>query len=197
MIAGPAAPGDDSAGGAPPTVFAAPIARSPARFAAHVAPEPARPMLLCTSMAFTKIACPIDFSPCSQEALRVAVELAREGSGSLVLAHVWEPPKWGSGEAPIAPEVIQDLVDAEQAELEKWTAKAKQLGAREVAVQFLTGVAWDAIVGLLKRDPSIDLVVMGTHGRTGLKHVLIGSVAEKVVRLAPCPVLVVRDREDR
>jgi nucleotide-binding universal stress UspA family protein len=148
-------------------------------------------------MVFTKIVCPVDFSPCSREALRVAAELARDGSAELVLAHVWEPPRWSAGEVQIAPEVIQDLIDAGEAELERWKTTAKQLGALEVAVRFLTGVAWDAIIALVQGDPAIDLVVMGTHGRTGLQHVLLGSVAEKVVRHATCPVLVVRDRERR
>jgi universal stress protein A len=146
-------------------------------------------------MGFTKIVCPVDFSAGSREALRIAAELARDWSAPLVVAHVWEPPKWSSGEVMIAPEVIQSLVDAEEAELESWKSTAKQLGAREVGTRFLSGVAWDAILSLLKDDPAIDLVVMGTHGRTGLKHVLLGSVAEKVVRHAPCPVLVVRERE--
>jgi nucleotide-binding universal stress UspA family protein len=146
-------------------------------------------------MAFTKIVCPVDFSACSREAVRVAAELARDGAASLILAHVWEPPKWASGEVMLAPEVVQGTIDAEEAELENWKIHAKQLGAREVGTRFLTGVAWDAIVELAKADPTIDLVVMGTHGRTGLRHVLLGSVAEKVVRHAPCPVLIVRDRE--
>ncbi len=148
-------------------------------------------------MGFRKIVCPIDFSACSREALRVTVELARDWSAALVLAHVWEPPWWSTGEVMVAPEAIQGVVDAEEAELERWKAEAKQLGAREVDARFLTGVAWDAILALVKADPAIDLVVMGTHGRTGLKHVLLGSVAEKVVRHAPCAVLVVRDRERR
>jgi universal stress protein A len=147
-------------------------------------------------MGFTKILCPVDFSACSQEALRTAAELARDWSAQLVVAHVWEPPKWSTGEVMIGPEVIQDMVDAEEAELKNWKATAKQLGAREVGTRFLSGVAWDGVLALLKDDPAIDLVVMGTHGRTGLKHVLIGSVAEKVVRHAPCAVLVVRERKD-
>ncbi len=148
-------------------------------------------------MGFTKIVCPVDFSACSQEALRVAAELARDWSASLILAHVWEPPKWSTGEVMIAPELIQDTIDAEEAELENWKSTAKQFGAREVGTRFLTGVAWDSIIALLRDDPAIDLVVMGTHGRTGLKHVLLGSVAEKVVRHAPCAVMVVREREHK
>lgn len=148
-------------------------------------------------MGFTKIACPVDFSACSREALRIAAELARDWSAPLVVVHVWEPPRWSIREVMIAPEVIQDMVEAEEAELESWTATAKQFGAREVGTRLLSGVAWDAVLALLKDDPAIDLVVMGTHGRTGLKHVLLGSVAEKVVRHAPCPVLVVRARETK
>jgi nucleotide-binding universal stress UspA family protein len=147
-----------------------------------------------SSMGFTKIVCPVDFSPCSREALRVAAELARDASAPLVLAHVWEPPRWATGEIQLAPGIVQDLVDAEEAELARWKVTARQLGAREVAVRFLTGVPWDEIVTLAQSDPGIDLVVMGTHGRTGIKHVLLGSVAEKVVRHAPCAVLVVRAR---
>lgn len=146
-------------------------------------------------MGFTKILCPIDFSAGSREALQVAAGLARDWSAPLVLAHVWEPPRWATGEIQLAPGVIQDMVDAEEAQLAAWKTTARELGAREVAVRFLTGVAWDEIVSLAHNDPAIDLVVMGTHGRTGIKHVLLGSVAEKVVRHAPCAVLVVRQRE--
>jgi universal stress protein A len=147
---------------------------------------------LRTSMGFAKILCPVDFSPGSREALRVAAELARGGSATLVLAHVWEPPRWSSGEIQLAPGTLQELLDAEEAELARWKAIAEELGARQVATQMLTGVAWDQIVGLASKDPAIDLIVMGTHGRTGITHVLLGSVAEKVVRHAPCAVLVTR-----
>jgi universal stress protein A len=143
-------------------------------------------------MAFTKILCPIDFSACSREALRTAAELARDRSAALILARVWEPPTWSTGEVMVAPEVVQGTTDAERAELETWKDTARELGASEVGTRFLTGVAWNAIVELARADPAIDLVVMGTHGRTGIKHVLLGSVAEKVVRHAHCPVLVAR-----
>jgi len=145
-------------------------------------------------MGFTKILCPIDFSPGSHEALRVAAELARESSAALVLAHVWDPPQWSlAGE--LAPGIIQEMVEAEELQLSRWKATAKELGAREVALELLTGAPWDQIVTAAQHDRAIDLVVMGTHGRTGLRHVLLGSVAEKVVRHAPCAVLVVRLRE--
>jgi universal stress protein A len=146
-------------------------------------------------MGFTKILCPVDFSPGSHEALRVASGLAREGSASLILAYIWEPPRWSNSDVLLVPGALQDTMDAQEAELEAWKAEARQLGAKEIAVRFLTGIAWDEIVAMTRGDPAIDVVVMGTHGRTGLRHVLLGSVAEKVVRHAACPVLVVRARD--
>ena len=145
---------------------------------------------------FHKIMCPVDFSPGSRLALVAAAELARDANASLVLAHVWEPSQWAVGsELTLSPDAIQSMVDFEEAELAKWKTHARELGVKEIATRFLTGAAWDQIVSAARDDRAIDLIVMGTHGRTGLKHVLLGSVAEKTVRHAPCPVLVVRARE--
>jgi nucleotide-binding universal stress UspA family protein len=146
-------------------------------------------------MAFHRILCPVDFSAGSGEALRVAAELARERDAALVLVHVWSPAQMTMGEGYLAPAVIQDMVDGETAQLAKSKTEAQQLGVKEVATRLLTGVPWDEIVSAARSDSAVDLIVIGTHGRTGLAHVLLGSVAEKVVRHAPCPVLVVRGRE--
>jgi nucleotide-binding universal stress UspA family protein len=146
-------------------------------------------------MAFKRILCPIDFSPPSRLAFEMAAQLARESGGALVLAHVCDPRPWATGETLLSAEVIQSLVDAAEAELAKWLGRAKELGVERSEKLFVTGVAWDRIVAAAKDDRGIDLIVMGTHGRTGLKHALIGSVAEKTLRNAPCPVLVVRSRE--
>jgi nucleotide-binding universal stress UspA family protein len=147
-------------------------------------------------MAFHKILCPVDFSPGSRAALALAAELARESNATLVIAHVLEPTRWTvAGAYSLAPEVIDDLVRSEEKLLAEWREQARQLGAKEVVSQALTGAAWDRIVQTTRDDAAIDLVVMGTHGRTGLGHVLLGSVAEKVVRHAACPVLVARARE--
>jgi nucleotide-binding universal stress UspA family protein len=144
-------------------------------------------------MVFTKIVCPIDFSPGSRKALWVAAKLAHESSAPLVLVHVWQPSHWTvAGEFQLASSVLEDMIAAEEAELTKWKLLASELGARDVIIKFLTGAAWDQIVAVARQDRAVDLIVMGTHGRTGLKHVLLGSVAEKVVRHAPCAVLVVR-----
>jgi nucleotide-binding universal stress UspA family protein len=124
--------------------------------------------------------------------------LARASSALLVVVHVADPLPWSlRDDFQIAPSMIQDLADSEQAQLARWQQLAKTLGAREVATRYLTGTPWDQITTLTQDDHTIDLVVMGTHGRTGLAHALLGSVAEKVVRHARCPVLVVRSREPR
>lgn len=149
-------------------------------------------------MGFHKIMCAVDFSPGSRDALATAAELARDARIPLVIVHAWEPMRWAiAGEIPIAPQVMQGMVDADQGQLARWEAQAKELGATQVTSRFLTGAAWDQIASAARSDPEIDLIVMGTHGRTGLKHALLGSVAEKTVRHAPCPVLVVRPREAR
>jgi nucleotide-binding universal stress UspA family protein len=146
-------------------------------------------------MAFRRIMCPIDFSAGSAEALRVASELASAPDCSLVLVHVWQPSRFVSGDGFISPEVMQDMLDAEESQLATSKLEAQRLGAREVATKFLTGAPWDQIVNTARNDRAIDLIVIGTHGHTGIAHVLLGSVAEKVARHAPCPVLVVRARE--
>lgn len=128
----------------------------------------------------------------------MAADLARESNAQLVVTHVSEPWQWTiGGEVRLAPQIIQEIIDSETAELEKWKIQAKELGVKEVATRFLTGAPWDQIASAARDDSAIDLIVMGTHGRTGLKHVLLGSVAEKTVRHAPCPVMVVRSREAR
>ena len=144
-------------------------------------------------MSFRRILCAVDFSDPSREAMRVAAGLARESAATLVLVHVWQVPVWFTSPEYQLPETfMQETVDAATAELEVWKTHARKLRVSEVTTAFVRGVPWDRIVSAAKADPACDLIVIGTHGRTGLKHVLIGSVAEKVVRHAPCPVLVVR-----
>jgi nucleotide-binding universal stress UspA family protein len=148
-------------------------------------------------MTFKKILCPTDFSPGSQHAMRVAVRVATEASAELVLAHVWHPPlfAFGGGD-PFPAEVIQQLVKDKERGLEAATREAVKLGARRVTSRFLSGAPWDQLVELVRGDEAFDLVVMGSHGRTGLARVLLGSVTEKVVRHAPCSVLAARARGD-
>jgi nucleotide-binding universal stress UspA family protein len=128
--------------------------------------------------------------------MRAAIELARGDDASITLMHAWYFPAYAfASEAPIPASLIQEIAAEAERTLAGWSAEARALGAERVSTLLVEGVAWDRIVDVLQRDPTYDLCVMGTHGRTGLKHVLLGSVAEKVVRHAPRPVLVVRPRE--
>lgn len=144
-------------------------------------------------MSFKKILCPVDFSEGSSVALRYAVRLANESDADLVLAHSWYvPPMMFAGEPTFSPDLFQVMSEDAKKGLEVSLQEAKGLGARRVSSKLLTGAPWYEVVEMLDADSSFDLVVMGTHGRTGMSRVLLGSVAEKIVRHAPCSVLCVR-----
>lgn len=139
-----------------------------------------------------KIICAVDFSEGSRVALRIAARQAADSGAELIVTHVWAPPVYFLGETVGLPAgILVDLVATAERELAAWKTEAEGYGARRVTSQFLTGAPWAEIAGAATRDPNVDLVVVGTHGRTGLKHALLGSVAEKIVRHAACPVLVV------
>lgn len=143
-------------------------------------------------MTFTKILCPTDFSHGSQQAIRVAVRIARETGAELVLVHAWYiPPSAYSLDAPFPPYAVQELIDDSQRALDEAVKEAATAGARNVSGRLLTGVPWMEIVTHLENQ-GFDLCVIGTHGRTGLARILLGSVVEKVIRHAPCSVLAVR-----
>ena len=144
--------------------------------------------------AFTKILVPVDFSQCSSHATREAVELAGRYDATLYLVHVYEPPAhWMPTDMFPAPALIEQLVKGHSEKLEVAKKEVEAAGARKVEAQLLRGVAASEIIEQAERIAA-DLIVMGTHGRTGLEHALVGSVAEAVVRKAPCPVLVVPSR---
>jgi nucleotide-binding universal stress UspA family protein len=145
-------------------------------------------------MSFRKILCPTDFSEGSRQALRLAIEKLG-ADAHLVLCHVWQPPYVYGPDAGIPGSIFIETKTLAENELARWKGEAEQLGARRVTTVLATGAPWHEITELARRDPAIDLIAMGTHGRTGLKHVLLGSVAEKVVRHAPCPVLAARVRD--
>ncbi len=147
-------------------------------------------------MSFRKILCSTDFSPGSEHALALAVQLAQASKASLVISHAWfVPPLAYAGEAwTLATEVIDHMVKDGELGLATASAQASRLGVANVTSLLVNGRPDDQIVSTLNGDPSFDLVVVGTHGRTGLQRVLLGSVAEQVVRHAPCSVLVARPR---
>ncbi len=143
-------------------------------------------------MLWKKILVAVDFSPCSRDALRMASRLAASSSAALVVAYAWTPPVVFAGETIGLPAgLLTDLITTAQRELAAWKTEAEGYGAVQVTTEFLTGAAWHEVVSLAKGDHDIGLIITGTHGRTGIRHALIGSIAEKIVRHAPCPVMVV------
>ena len=143
-------------------------------------------------MRFRKILVPLDFSSHSEAALGVAIELAREQGGELHLLHAYELPTAVTMAYGIAiPQSVWDGVqEAAAARLEQARRRVEAAGV-PVKTHLATSPAADAIIAAAESQ-AIDLVVMGTRGLTGLKHVLLGSVAERTIRNAPCPVLTVK-----
>ncbi len=136
---------------------------------------------------------PIDFGESSGAALDVAVELAKSFRASLTLVHTCEIPTYGYtalGAAPI--DLLTPVQDAARRQLEGALA-ALRLRFADARATLRLGIPVDEILAVAA-DMHADLIVMGTHGRRGLSHFLIGSVAERVVRMSPVPVLTVRQR---
>jgi len=150
-----------------------------------------------------KILVPIDFSDCSKKALRYALPLAKQYGAALTLLYVVVVPSYyGVGDAG-GFNYASFEPDFSSIEAELRAGGEKQLSALAVdelrdEVESLalvrTGAPAIEIIEVARSLPA-DLIVISTHGRTGLKHVWLGSVAEHVVRRAPCPVLVVRELE--
>ena len=132
----------------------------------------------------------------STAAFKRAVAMAKKDRSELVLVHVLAPPMPIAGEGYIPPNVYEDLEASAQRYAEKRLAtlkdKAKTAGVRASTV-IREGVADEQIVRAA-RAKKADVIVIGTHGRTGLAKLFLGSVASRVVTAAPCPVLTVRGR---
>ena len=114
-------------------------------------------------------------------------------NATLELVHVEDRPLWTHEPFVHLPgDVRQATLDAGVRELEAWRRDAEQETGSRVTARTESGPPDEQIVAIAKADPAIDMIVMGTHGRSGISRALIGSVAERVVRHAPCSVLVVR-----
>ena len=136
---------------------------------------------------FRKILCPVDFDPNSLLALRLATELAQERTATLHLLHVVAMPP--------GPEVALPFGKMETTARTKLERLARQKvdGKVRYQVEVMMGDPGVEILQAAKRQGA-DLIVMATHGRKGLRHLVLGSVAEHVVREAPCPVLTVKPK---
>ena len=138
--------------------------------------EPIRPILF-----------PTDFSEASKHAFDYAQRLAAKTGANLIVLHAFViPDVWGTGGKP---EEVDEQTKQKLREIEPTL--------EGVHVEYFAhGGAPGEVICWLAQERDCDQIVMGTHGHTGLKHLLLGSVAEYVVRHAPCPVLTVRQRSD-
>ncbi|MBW1806964.1 MAG: universal stress protein [Deltaproteobacteria bacterium] len=141
------------------------------------------------------ILCPTDFSKPSHEAIKAANELARQFSAELILFHVLDPipklPPYG-GVFGVDLEAILSKADAAARNSLEKLAEKKISTAVPTRIVTATGVPADEIEKFAAAEP-VDMIVIATHGHTGWRHLVFGSVAEKVVRHAGCPVVTIRD----
>jgi nucleotide-binding universal stress UspA family protein len=137
-----------------------------------------------------------DFSAASRPALRQAMEMARANEAALWIVHVAPQPGPMSPDGYVLPRIYEEMelairTDA-QKRLRSMLARSRKLGIRGRAL-LLKGVAHEAIVKAARAHRA-DMIVVGTHGRTGVARFFVGSVAARVVAVASCPVLTVRGR---
>ncbi len=147
-------------------------------------------------MPIRNILVPTDFSAASQEAVRYAYDLATRIGATLHIVHVLENPfAPGAFMEMYSPPPAEYFTDIERRAEEKLRAgltEAERQASRAVLTTRL-GVPSAEILDRLEEEPKIDLVVMATHGRGGVARLVMGSVTDKIIRAAPCPVLTLRE----
>jgi nucleotide-binding universal stress UspA family protein len=141
-----------------------------------------------------KVLVPIDFSDYSKSALKYAVNFAKSFNAEIILIYVVEPviypPDFSMGQIAM-PSITTEWDDRAKDELAK-LAKNEISGVNSVKTVIKTGKPFVEIIETAKEE-DVDLIIIATHGHSGVEHILFGSTAEKVVRKAPCPVLTLRE----
>ncbi len=143
---------------------------------------------------FKKILCPVDFSEFTKDVVGYAVDMAKQYRAELHMLHVIPNLTYFTPyESFLTPENLVAIEKNIQEEVDRDFGKV--LGKVDIDVKkaVRTGVAFVEIIDYAKTE-GMDLIVMGTHGRSGIEHILIGNVAEKVVRKSPCPVMTIRPK---
>ncbi len=138
-----------------------------------------------------KILCPIDHSDCSKEALKYAVSFAMKDNAKLYLLHIVDIRSFNESIDAISKQMLDEetLNQLKSKLLDCIPGEIRQ--DMDVEAHVVQGIPFTEIISYAKAN-DIDMIVIGTHGRTGIVHMMMGSVSEKVVRKAHCPVLAVR-----
>jgi nucleotide-binding universal stress UspA family protein len=137
-------------------------------------------------MPFKHIVVATDFGECSERALDLALEIASKFESQLTLVHSWEAPSYAGG-LYVAVDIVTPIEQAAVAQLDRATEELR-LRMPSAKSMIRSGPAWEEVLAAATALHA-DLIVLGTHGRRGLNRALLGSVAEKVVRMATIPVL--------
>ncbi|MDR4506135.1 MAG: universal stress protein [Candidatus Scalindua sp.] len=138
-----------------------------------------------------KILCPIDHSDCSKEALKYAVSFALREEALLYLLHVIDIRTFDENLDTITKQMPDDKSIRQLREKLLECVPEEIRSDMKIEAIVVQGIPFVEIISAAKQH-NVDMLVLGTHGRTGLAHIMLGSVSEKVVRKAPCPVLTVR-----
>lgn len=143
-----------------------------------------------------KILVPIDFSDNSKKALRYAIPFAQQFNASLVLVYIVEPTiypsDFGFGQVGF-PDVEKELHEKAITEM---SALINDVVPKSLQTNTVVGSGIPFVeITTFAKEQEVDMIIVATHGRTGVEHILFGSTAEKIIRKAPCPVLVVRSEE--
>jgi nucleotide-binding universal stress UspA family protein len=144
-------------------------------------------------LAWKRICCAVDFSETSRRALRTAAELAQRIEATLIVLHVRDVAAIPLDEFRPPAAYEQERAEA-QRRLDAECAEAERLAPGRVTCELLEGdPAWEIVK--YTQEHGQDVLVLGTHGRTGVRRLVVGSITEQVIRGANCPVLVVREPE--
>ena len=143
---------------------------------------------------FSKILVPVEYSDPCREALELAGRLAEPASASLVVLHAWEVPTYVTDHVTPGGHSLFDMVrERAEEEMKAFLSRAKLPSGVAVETRIESGEPAHIVLKGIA-DTGSDLVVLSTHGRTGLSHMVLGSIAERIVRLSPVPVLTVPSR---
>ncbi len=144
-------------------------------------------------MQIKTILFPTDFSQGARAAMDHAISLAKDYQAKLILLYVIQDisiAEWYIPSSLSVTDLVEDMQKSAWREMDKWSTEVSQ-SVKDVEKMVVRGVPFVEIIKTSK-EKNADLIVIGTHGRTGIDHMLFGSTAEKVVRKAACPVLTVR-----
>lgn len=142
------------------------------------------------------ILCPVDHSDCSKEALKYAVSFAIKDNSKLYLLHVIDIRAFNESIDTMTPKIPDDET-LKQLKTKLLDCIPEEMrDDMKVEALVIQGIPFVEIISAAKKN-EIDMIVLGSHGRTGITHMMMGSVSEKVVRKAPCPVLTVRTSDQK